>query len=150
MIIRWVVLLSICSGLLGCATPAPQAVQARDVVMATERAFAHTMADRNHAAFASFIAEDAVFFEGVKPLRGKAAVLAAWARFYAKPTAPFSWEPDEVEVLDSGDLALSSGQVRNADGKLIARFNSIWRRTPANAWQIVFDKGSEVCDCKSH
>ena len=70
-----------------------------------------------------------------------------WARFYAGPTAPFSWEPDEVEVLDGGTLALSSGPVRNPDGKLVARFTSVSRRTPAGRWEIVFDQGSEVCDC---
>ena len=31
------------------------------------------MADRDHAAFATFISEEAVFFTGPKPLHGKAA-----------------------------------------------------------------------------
>jgi len=117
--------------------------------MATERAFAKTMADRNHAAFATFIADEAVFFSGPTPLHGKQKVVEWWARYYSKPNPPFSWEPEEVEVLESGSLALSSGPVRNADGKLIARFTSVWRRTADNTWQIVFDKGSEVCDCKA-
>ena len=103
--------------------------------------------DRDHAAFARFIADEALFFSGPTPLRGRQPVIDFWARFYAGPKAPFSWEPDEVEVLDGGTLALSSGPVRNPDGKLVARFTSVWRRTPAGRWEIVFDKGSEVCDC---
>jgi ketosteroid isomerase-like protein len=117
--------------------------------MATERAFAKTMADRNHPQFASFIAQEAVFFSEPKALRGKQEVAAAWARFFTAIDAPFSWEPDEVEVLDSGTLALSSGPVRDPQGKLIARFTSIWRRTTAGTWEIIFDKGNDVCDCKT-
>jgi ketosteroid isomerase-like protein len=37
---------------------------------------------------------------------------------------------------------LSTGPVRNAQGQVIGRFNSIWRRGPEGGWQVVFDKGS--------
>ena len=121
---------------------------AKQQVAATERAFAKTMADRDLKAFASFVAEDTVFFSGPKPLHGKQAVVDYWARFYTAATAPFSWAPDEVEVLDSGNLAISSGPVRNPQGKLVSRFTSIWRLEAPGQWRIIFDKGSEVCDCK--
>jgi ketosteroid isomerase-like protein len=137
-----------------CATPSDdmsttqaQGADLKREVIETERAFAKTMADRDHAAFTTFVSEEAVFFSGPgdAPLRGKRAVAERWARFYEKPQAPFSWEPDQVEVLDSGRLALSSGPVRDPQGKLIARFTSIWRRESPGTWRIVFDKGSEVC-----
>jgi len=117
-------------------------------VAETERAFAKTMADRDHAAFTAFVADEAVFFngQGDAPLRGKGEIAKRWARFYEKPQAPFSWEPDEVEVLDSGRLALSSGPVRDPQGKVFARFTSIWRREAPGTRRIVFDKGSEVCE----
>jgi ketosteroid isomerase-like protein len=126
--------------------PRPSPSEAKLEVMATERAFARSMADRDLAAFAALLSEEAVFFSGPTPLRGKSAVLAAWARFFSAPAAPFSWEPEEVEVLDSGTLALSSGPVRNPKGELTARFSSIWRRE-AGGWRIVFDKGAPVCNC---
>ena len=122
--------------------PRPSPDAAKQEVMAAERAFAKTMADRDLAGFSSFLSEEAVFFSGPKPLRGKGEVLAFWSRFYSGPDAPFSWEPDEVEVLDSGNLAHSSGPVRNPKGELTARFNSVWRRE-AGGWRIVFDKGSK-------
>ena len=133
--------------LAGCAVTAqkiPRA-QAQREVEATERAFAKTMADRDHAAFAGFLAEDAIFFGGKEPLRGNAQVAAGWKKYFEKSTAPFSWEPAQVEALDSGLLALSTGPVVGGDGKIIATFNSIWQRQPSGAWRIVFDKGSEVC-----
>lgn len=139
------------AGAGGCATaPAPvsNAELARQV-SATERAFAQSMADRDLAAFASFIATDAVFFTGPTPLRGKDAVVAGWRRFYERPAAPFSWSPDKVEVLDSGTLALSSGPVFDPAGKNFATFTSIWRLEAPGVWRIVFDKGNETCDCKA-
>lgn len=105
-----------------------------------ERAFARSMAERNHAAFTALLSEHAVFF-GRDVLRGKAAVAAGWKPFFAAPSAPFSWEPDQVQVLDDGSLALSTGPVRDPAGKPIARFNSIWRQEAPGVWRVVFDKG---------
>lgn len=104
------------------------------------------MADRDHAAFVSFLAEETVFF-GKAPLRGKKAVADGWKAFYEGAKAPFSWEPDAVEVLDSGRLALSSGPVHDPDGKRVGTFNSVWRREADGQWRIVFDKGCPPCSC---
>src|SRR3989442_5349610 len=79
----------------------------------TELAFAKTIADRHHAAFASFLADETVFLIGGKPPRGKAAGAHYWKRFYTEPKAPFSWKPD-----------YSTG-----------------RREDSGVWRIVFDDG---------
>ena len=50
-------------------------------------------------------------------------------------------------MLDSGNLALSSGPVRDPSGKLVATFTSIWRQEGPGTWRIIFDKGNDVCDC---
>ena len=137
------------TGMAGCAAPPPRpdvAELARQVAD-TERAFARTMADRNHAAFVAFLAPDAIFFSGAKALRGSQAVAEAWKRLYDGPSAPFSWKPETVEVLDSGTLALSSGPVFDPAGKNVATFTSIWRLEAPGTWRIVFDKGNDVCDC---
>jgi ketosteroid isomerase-like protein len=135
--------------LAACATTAPRQSNAdlQRQVADTERAFAKTMADRNHAAFVAFLSDEAIFFTGPNPLHGKEEVAAAWKRFYEKTDAPFSWEPDKVEVLASGTLAISSGHVRNPSGKLVATFTSIWRQEAPGVWRIIFDKGNEACDC---
>ena len=117
----------------------------KEQVRKTEIAFAKTMADRDHAAFTTFLADETVFF-GAKVLRGAKAVADQWKAFYEAPKAPFSWAPDTVEVLDSGTLALSSGPVLNPDGKRIGTFNSIWLRNPDGAWKIIFDKGCPPCN----
>jgi ketosteroid isomerase-like protein len=148
--------LLLCTALLcACAVPSPREdVRAtRDVARAerevaeTERAFAKTMADRDFAAFKTFLSDEAVFFTGPTPLRGREQVAGAWQRFYEKPEAPFSWQPEQVQALESGELALSTGPVRDAKGKLIATFTSIWRREARGQWRIIFDKGNDICDC---
>lgn len=107
-----------------------------------ERAFARSRAERDHRAFNALLSEQAIFLGGPGQVPcGKAAVAAAWKRFFDCPKAPFSWQPDPVQVLADGRLALSTGPVRGPGGKLIARFNSIWRQEAAGLWRVVFDKG---------
>lgn len=137
---------ALCALLVACA-PVPLRVTgdaARQQVFETERAFARSMAQRDLAAFSALVSEEAVFFTSTAALRGKPQVVEWWSRFFTDPKAPFSWEPDQVEVLESGTLAFSSGPVRDADGKLISRFNSIWRQEGPGTWRIVFDKGSPL------
>jgi ketosteroid isomerase-like protein len=66
-------------------------------------------------------------------------------RYFEGGAAPFSWAPETVEVLHSGDLAFSSGPVRNPAGERVGTFNSVWRRERDGRWQIVFDKGCPSC-----
>ena len=114
---------------------------------ATEEAFAQTMADRDHRAFASFLAEETVFFGRRGEIRGREAVAAAWRPFYEGPEAPFSWRPESATVLDSGTLGLTSGPVFSPDGSRIGTFNSVWRREPDGTWKVVFDRGCPDCEC---
>lgn len=143
-----VMCLALAGGLMasvGWAQAPPAAAAVEDQVRATERAFAKTMADRDHAAFTSFLADDTVFFGGAEPLRGKAAVAAAWQRYYDGPAAPFSWTPERVAVLQAGDLALSTGPVFDPAGTRVSTFNSVWKRQGDGSWKIVFDIGCPPC-----
>jgi ketosteroid isomerase-like protein len=143
------VLCALCLGILPACASSPPALNAdlKRQVADTERAFAKTMADRDHAAFTKFLSEETIFFSGPQPLHGKERVAAWWKKYYEKPAAPFSWEPQDVEVLESGTLALTSGPVHDLSGKLIGTFSSIWRQEAPGVWRIVFDKGNDVCDC---
>jgi ketosteroid isomerase-like protein len=143
------VLVTLLSLLQGCSSaPATTASDTlRDQVFAAERNFARTMERRDLTSFTGYVSEEAVFFNGPTPLRGRAAVVEAWSPYFAARVAPFSWEPDAVEVLDSGVLALSTGPVKDPAGKLIGRFNSIWRQEAPGVWRVVFDRGSPADDC---
>jgi ketosteroid isomerase-like protein len=113
----------------------------------TERAFAKTMADRDHVAFVSFLAEETVFLGAQRVLRGRAEVAAAWKAYYEAKQAPFSWEPERVAVLASGTLGISTGPVHGPDGRRVGTYNSTWRRRADGRWEIVLDLGCPPCDC---
>jgi ketosteroid isomerase-like protein len=142
------ILLGACAAGSRPEAPGADRAELQRQVAETERAFAKTMADRDPAAFATFLSEETVFFTGPTPLRGSKAVAERWKRFYEKPAAPFSWDPAEVEVLDSGTLALSSGPVHDPAGRQIGTFTSIWRLEAPGRWRIVFDKGCPPCNCE--
>jgi len=141
------------AALLGCATGTPTHAQrspgikrelsAHDQVVTAERAFAKSMTDRSFEAFSSFLSSEAIFFTGSTVEHGAAEIATIWRPYFSGPTAPFSWAPDDVQVLPSGNLALSTGPVYR-EGKQVGRFNSIWR-LEGGAWRIVFDKGEAIC-----
>ena len=114
---------------------------------AAEEAFARTMADRDHQAFVSFLAEETVFFGPRGEIRGSEAVAAAWKPLYEGPEALFSWQPESAAVLDSGTLGLTSGPVLAPDGRRIGTFNSVWQRESDGSRKVVFDRGCPDCEC---
>ena len=128
-------------------TSAPVTVsiaQLQQQVMAAERAFAKSMADRDLAAFTSFLSEEAVFISK-NTKRGKQAVADHWAYFFEKPQAPFSWAPETVEVLESGTIALSTGPVRRSNGEVFNIYTSVWRLEAPGVWRVILDKGNKFC-----
>lgn len=117
-------------------------------VAEAERAFARSMAQRDLKAFAQFVSEDALFFAGRKAQKGRAEVVAAWTRFFEGAQPPFSWAPDQVELAPGGQFAYSTGPVWGPDGKLISRFNTVWRLEAPGVWRVLYDRGEALpCDC---
>lgn len=111
-------------------------------VRKTEIAFAKAFADRDKAAFASFIAPDARFI-GRRILTGKTEIVAAWSSLLEGP-APFRWKPEHVVVNPAGDLGFSKGPVFAPDGKQTGTYISTWQRQGDGSWKVLFDTG---CDC---
>ena len=135
--------------LLAVGSTARTQVESADLqsqVEKVEQAFAKTMADRDHAAFESFLSEEAVFLAGTTVQRGRQAVAARWKTFFVESEPPFSWEPETVSVLESGKLAISTGPVWNAAGKRTSTYTSIWRQEEPGVWRIIFDKGNKYCE----
>jgi ketosteroid isomerase-like protein len=146
--LRFILLFCAC---LANASTTAQSTTAADLqkeVIGTERAFAKTMADRDFAGFLSFVSAEAVFMQRDNALRGRDQIAAVWKPWYDAKQVPFSWEPERVEVLNSGTLAISMGPVRDEKGKKIATFSSIWRRDAPGKWHIIFDQGNSVCACE--
>ena len=131
--------------LAGCAVTGPRKAAFEPTrLAAAESAFAATMQQRDFAAFAAHIADDAVFINGGKPLRGKPAILEHWQAFFEDAAAPFSWSP-EIAEIGGRDLGYTEGPVLDPAGKVIARFVTTWQLQPDGEWRVVFDNGHDVC-----
>ena len=144
MLAGLITLLSLLSACVAGGGTQSNSVSGAEEVRSTELRFAKSMADRNFDAFVKHLSAEAIFFDERNIKRGAGEVSLAWKPFFDGSKAPFSWAPDHVEVLRSGDLALSTGPVMVGD-RVVARFNSIWRREAPHTWRIVFDKGETVC-----
>ena len=142
---RWI----LCAALVFLAggARAESNAELKEQVRQTEIAFAKSLADRDPAAFASFLAAETVFMSGARVTRGAKEVAERWKGFFEGAQAPFSWAPETIEVLDSGTLAMSSGPVRDPSGKRTGTYNSVWRREAGGKWKIVLDNGCPACNC---
>lgn len=114
-------------------------------VRESETEFAKTMLERDFNKFLEFISDEAIFLSCQKALYGKSEIAKYWEKYYVEKEPPFTWEPDIVEVLPSGKLALSNGLVF-VNGKLVSKFSSTWRLEEDGKWRVVFDHGYKICD----
>jgi ketosteroid isomerase-like protein len=119
-----------------------------DDVRCREVGFSQSVENQEHERFASFIDPDARFI-GSKVDRSREAIAEAWAVFFTGDMPLIKWRPQFVEVLESGDLALSRGPYRiidrNEQGEVTeawGTYNSVWRLNADGEWLIVFDAGS--------
>lgn len=124
-------------------------------VRCAEIRFSRAVEQGDPDAFRAAIDADARFV-GNEVLRGPDAIAAAWAPFFAADGPRIAWRPRFVEVLESGQLALTRGpyriDTRNEDGNLVTRwgtFNSVWRRAPDGRWRVVFDAGGPPTESPS-
>jgi ketosteroid isomerase-like protein len=133
------------------AAPPPESESLVESVRAAETAFAAAARARDREAFASFIAEDAIFLDAVAH-NGRPAILEAWAPFFAEGGPKVEWAPELVEVQQGGALGVTRGSFsvthRGSGGETVVSsgtFNSIWRREPDGSWKIIFDIGCPPC-----
>ena len=137
----------IISAVLLAACAPTGADQAADV-RCQEVAFSRAAEDRDLASFVSFLDVDARFV-GSGVLRGPDEIAAAWQVFFADDGPTIKWRPQFVEVLASGDLALTRGPYRllaeGPDGQTVEEwgtFNSVWRKDAKGNWRVIFDAGN--------
>jgi len=134
--------------LLLVVSAAPALADLADDVRCREIGFSKSVETQDRQRFASFIDPDARFVGG-KVDRGREAIAEAWAVFFAGDLPSIKWRPQFIEILESGDLALSRGPYRiinrNEQGEETeawGTYNSVWRLSADGEWLIVFDAGS--------
>ena len=134
---------------------APEAAAARPAhspeecaVWRRELSFARSVENHDTAAFVSHVHPGAVFQAGsAEPVRGRDAVLAAWAPLIEGKGALLRWRPGVVNIGGDANVALSRGpfvfESTGRDGarrRSVGFFHSVWvRESSAGDWRILFD-----------
>lgn len=96
-------------------------------------------------AFKIYAAPDGVILREGKIIRGKDAI-ANWYNKEGNAIQALSWEPDFVDVSETGDLGYtygsfiltttdSIGRKKESTGK----FHTVWKRQHDGKWRFVYD-----------
>ncbi len=111
-----------------------------------EAEFAHAVAERGHAAFLSYFAED-----GVEVQDGGG--IASYDEIAKEPAWPdgtsLTWTPVKADMATSGDLGYTYGNFvyksKDKDGKIVAHYGkymSVWKKQKDGSWKVVVDMGN--------
>jgi len=140
-------LIAILIGLLAATCAAQQKAAANaDVLVKLEAQFAKAVAERGHAAFADYIADDGVELEdgGGISTRDDIRKQPAWPE-----GTSLSWIPVKADMSASGDLGYTYGNYvyksKNKEGKTVANYGkyvSIWKKQKDGSWKVVVDMGN--------
>jgi ketosteroid isomerase-like protein len=139
-------------GSAGAKAPPPTLKAAADQIVKSDAAFAQSVAEKNREKFLSFVADVTTFNGGsANELRGRDAVMKAWADFFAPDGPTLTWTPLKGEVIGAGDLGYTTGRSvyrqKDATGKVTARngqYLTVWRKQADGSWKVVFDTGSTL------
>jgi ketosteroid isomerase-like protein len=147
-------LLAACAA--GQAGPRPDSGQAIPVVApgeaeaearAADRAFSGAAVAHDAAAFASFLAADAVFVGRGGVVAGVAAVCTSWAPLLAPGGPTLSWTPDAARSSSGGDLVMTRGAFAfrpiGGGAPRSGRYVTVWRREADGKLRVVLD-GSDT------
>ncbi len=145
--------LALCSTLFVAWTPVvADDSDAIAEVRCTEIAFSHSVENKDQVAFAALLDDDARFV-GAAALRGKSSIVEAWSVFFQENGPELIWRPQFIEILKSGDLALSRGpyrmRSRDETGDIVEEwgtYNSVWQKNEQGEWHIIFDAGDTASD----
>ena len=119
-----------------------------DDVRCREIGFSRSVEAQDRDLFPTFIDPDARFANNAV-VRTPEAIADAWDAFFREDAPKIKWRPQFVEVLETGDLALTRGPYRITDKddegnprEGWGTFNSVWRLNANREWLVVFDAGS--------
>ena len=130
--------------------PAPVLGDAECQVWMRELGFARSVAEHDTNAFAEHVHPQAAFNSGApQPLRGREAIVAAWAGIISGKALKLSWYPERVTIAGPGDVAWSSGPALFEDPAreegerfAVGMFHSVWHRDGDGVWRVLFDQGA--------
>ena len=118
-----------------------------DKIMQLSKEWSQVVATKDIDKIVSYWADDAfVMQEGQPPFKGKQAIRQMVEESFKMPGFSISWQPQSVEVSDSGDMAymIENAQVsfNDSTGRKTIMNNkavSIWRKQADGSWKNAVD-----------
>jgi uncharacterized protein (TIGR02246 family) len=144
---------------VACSPPAPPPAPLSDTkpdLAAEERAIRDADArwlkaaksDDASAEAAVFASDGVAYREHLQPMVGPAGYQAYVTKFRAdNPKATPDWSTDTIQVVDSGNLAIQTGEYRltglgpKGDGADTGRFVTVWKKVNGE-WKVAHDISS--------
>ena len=132
---------------LGCNQTKVDKMADGEKIMQLSKDWSQTVATKDLEKIVSYWADDAFVMQpGQPPLKGKQAIRQMVEESFKIPGFSISWQPESVEVSDSGDMAymIENAQVTFTDstGKQVIHHNkavSIWRKQADGSWKNAVD-----------
>ena len=120
-----------------------------DLIQA-EAQFQQAREQRGMAGWLSFFAQNAInLAPGARITRGKPAMRKQLAASW-NPNLRLTWQPEQVEVSNSGDMASTAGywqlydkQKANSPPIDTGKYLTVWRKQQNGAWKVIADIGNE-------
>ena len=139
--------LSIVLVLIGCSQPKVDKKSEGEKIMQLSKEWSQVASSGDVEKTVSYWADDAFMMSaGQPPLKGKPAIRQMVEESFKMPGFRISWQPQSVEVSESGDMAylIENSQVSFTDstGKPMTIYNkavSIWRKQADGTWKNVVD-----------
>lgn len=141
------VVTAILIGLLAATCVAQDnALSSSDVLVKLEAEFANAVAERGHAAFVDYFADDGVELDDGGGISSREAISK-------QPPWPegtsLTWTPVKADMAASGDLGYTYGNYifksKNKDGKIVAsygKYMSVWKKQKNGLWKVAVDMGN--------
>ncbi|MDH3712078.1 MAG: nuclear transport factor 2 family protein [Cyclobacteriaceae bacterium] len=146
---KYLIALFLFAASYSCNTPDKSSIEKwKDEIVDTEQSFTQMAADSGlQKAFLHFAAEDAVLMRNNNLVIGKKAIAERFKnQSTASNEASLTWEPDFVDVSESGDLGYTYGSYTysymDSSGSKIENkgiFHTVWKRQTDGNWLFVWD-----------
>jgi ketosteroid isomerase-like protein len=114
-----------------------------------ELTFAQSVEKHDAKAFTAHLHAGAVFSATTPtPVRGRDAVIQAWAPLVEGKELRLRWRPDMVNIGGDRNVAISRGPYVLEDTRpgakvrfRVGQFTSVWVKQPSGEWVVLFDGG---------
>ena len=141
-----VVLLFLASLLSSLSLAQQKSAPGADLLLQLEADFAKAVAERGHAAFVTYFADDGVELEdgGGVSTRDMISKQPAWPE-----GTSLTWAPVKTDMAASGDLGYTYGNYvfksKDKEGKPVTaygKYMSVWKKQRDGSWQVAVDMGN--------